>query len=213
MCTGSCPCRPRLRHEPPELNYDEYELYINLQSTFKDNNGKLRYPATVQPAKVKPKEDNPQQGISEKVKIEDAKPEVKPAVVPEVAQKMNPIGKDHIVWKTRSVDLWMEMDLLTDHRMWSENVRRKCGNAADEAFYNCLEDELALDLAEVTADGREHFRGSEDDPEAKKIAQARLVREVEMEDKLTRLSIMRQTLEHYVREARRRKREAPRLGI
>lgn len=46
------------------------------------------------------------------------------------------------------------MKLLTEHRMWSEIVTRICGNAADEAFYKCLENEVAFGLAEVTADGR-----------------------------------------------------------
>ena len=50
------------------------------------------------------------------------------------------------------------MNLLTDHRMWSEIVTRICGSAGDEAFYKCLGNELAFGLAEVTTDGRGNFR-------------------------------------------------------
>ena len=78
------------------LNYNEYDLYTNLPSTFQQNNGKMRYPVAVGSDKVKPKEENNHEGISEKIDIEDVKPEIKPAAVPEVVQKINPIGKDHI---------------------------------------------------------------------------------------------------------------------
>lgn len=144
---GTCECRPGLLHEPPELLYDEYDIYLTLQTIFKDIKRIVGYVS--------------------KATTYATNWDV-------VWKRLNRVGNDRQEWKTRWVDLKIELDLLSDYKYWSRNEKGDCALIADEAFYKSLEDNLASDIAEVEKDLEDHLKGSEEDPGVNEIIQAGL---------------------------------------